>query len=91
MQPSRLVPASEPPAPAASSPPRWGPVLSIAALHGAVTLAWVVYNLCLVQLLVRAGFDAYLASVLLTVEGMVGAALEPLMGGFSDRARRRCS
>jgi hypothetical protein len=66
-------------------------VLSIGALHGAVTLAWVVYNLYLVQLLVRAGFDAYLASVLLTVEGIVGAALEPLAGGLADRARRGVS
>ena len=91
MQPSRLASCFRAAGTAASSPPRWGPVLSIAALHGAVTLAWVVYNLYLVQLLVRAGFDAYLASVLLTVEGIVGAALEPLMGGFSDRARRGVS
>lgn len=68
---------------------RWGPVLSIAALHGAVTLAWVVYNLYLVQLLLRAGFDAYLAPVLLIIEGVLGAALEPLTGAVSDRARRR--
>ncbi|MGZ3480401.1 MAG: hypothetical protein ACXU81_08630 [Myxococcaceae bacterium] len=64
-------------------------MLSIAALHGAVTLAWVVYNLYLVQLLLRAGFDAYLAPVLLIIEGILGAALEPLMGGISDRSRRR--
>ena len=63
--------------------------MSIAALHGAVTLAWVVYNLYLVQLLLRAGFDAYLAPVLLIIEGVLGAALEPLMGGISDRSRRR--
>lgn len=64
-------------------------MLAIAAVHGAVTLAWVVYNLYLVQLLLRAGFDAYLAPVLLTIEGFLGAALEPLMGAISDRARRR--
>ncbi len=64
-------------------------MLSIAALHGAVTLAWVVYNLYLVQLLLRAGFDAYLAPVLLIIEGVLGAALEPLTGAVSDRARRR--
>ena len=51
---------------------RWGPVLALAGLHGAVTLAWVVYTLYLVALLARAGFDAYLASVLLTVEGLRG-------------------
>jgi hypothetical protein len=66
-------------------------VLSIAALHGAVTLAWVAYNLYLVQLLVRAGFDAYLATVLLMVEGLAGALLEPVVGGLSDRARRGLS
>jgi hypothetical protein len=66
---------------------RWGPVLALAGLHAAVTLAWVAYNLYLVQLLVRAGFDAYLASVLLTVEGLLGAVIEPVMGGLSDRAR----
>lgn len=66
---------------------RWGPVLALAGLHGAVTLAWVVYTLYLVALLARAGFDAYLASVLLTVEGLVGAVLEPLAGALSDRAR----
>ena len=80
---SRPEPAAEGDAVAA----RWGPVLSLAGLHGAVSLAWVVYNLYLVQLLVRAGFDAYLATVLLTVEGLAGAVLEPLMGSLSDRAR----
>jgi hypothetical protein len=80
---SRPEPAVESEAAAA----RWGPVLSLAGLHGAVTLAWVVYNLYLVQLLVRAGFDAYLATVLLTVEGLAGAVLEPVMGSLSDRAR----
>lgn len=67
---------------------RWAPVVALAALHGAVTLAWVAYSLYLVELLVRAGFDAYLATVLLGVEGLVAAVLEPLMGALSDRARR---
>ncbi|HUM13543.1 MAG TPA: MFS transporter [Myxococcaceae bacterium] len=66
---------------------RWGPVLALAGLHGAVSVAWVAYNLYLVELLVRAGFDAYLATVLVTVEGLLGAVLEPLMGALSDRAR----
>src|SRR5215472_3448029 len=83
------LPASrpEPTAEGDAAAARWGPVLSLAGLHGAVSLAWVVYNLYLVQLLVRAGFDAYLATVLLTVEGLVAAVLEPLMGSLSDRAR----
>ncbi|HVP60919.1 MAG TPA: hypothetical protein VMT11_10195 [Myxococcaceae bacterium] len=66
---------------------RWGPVLALAGLQGAVSVAWVAYNLYLVALLVRAGFDAYLATVLVTVEGLIGAVLEPLMGALSDRHR----
>lgn len=87
MQPPRSASTPQPVVGGESATARWGPVLSLGALHGAVTLAWVVYNLYLVALLVRAGFDAYLASVLLTVEGLIGAVLEPLMGGLSDRAR----
>src|SRR5678815_911460 len=44
-------------------------------------------SLYLVELLVRAGFDAWLATVLLTVEGLVGGMLEPLTGGLSDQVR----
>ena len=68
--------------------PRWGPVIALAGLHGAVTLAWVVYNLYLGALLLRAGFEAYLVPVLLTVDGLLGAVIEPLTGALSDRARR---
>ena len=35
---------------------RWGPVLALAGLHAAVSVAWVAYNLYLGELLVRAGF-----------------------------------
>jgi hypothetical protein len=66
---------------------RWGPVLGLASLHAAVSIAWVAYNLWLVDLLVRAGFEAWLATVILTVEGVAGGVLEPLMGALSDRAR----
>jgi len=62
-------------------------VLGLAGLHASVSIAWVAYNLWLVDLLVRAGFDAWLASVLLTVEGVAGGLLEPLMGALSDRVR----
>ncbi len=62
-------------------------MLGLAGLHGAVNVAWVAYNLYLAELLLRAGFDAYLATVLVTVEGFLGAVLEPLMGSLSDRAR----
>lgn len=66
---------------------RWAPVLALAGLHAAVSVSWVVYTLYLVELLVRAGFDAYLAGVLITVEGVLGGLLEPLTGALSDRAR----
>ncbi|HZX40234.1 MAG TPA: hypothetical protein VFE93_00265, partial [Myxococcaceae bacterium] len=69
------------------APARWGPVLALAGLQAAVSVAWVAYNLYLAELLVRAGFDAYLAPVLVTVEGFLGAGLEPLVGALSDRAR----
>ncbi|HEY1907859.1 MAG TPA: hypothetical protein VGG91_17555, partial [Myxococcaceae bacterium] len=62
-------------------------MLGLAGLHAAVSIAWVAYNLWLVDLLVRAGFDAWLATVLLTVEGVAGGLLEPLMGALSDRVR----
>jgi hypothetical protein len=87
MQPA--LPASGPDSVAVeAAPERWGPVLALAGLHGAVSLAWVAYNLYLVELLVRAGFDAWLATVLLTVEGVLGGLVEPLTGGLSDRTRR---
>ena len=86
MQPA--LPVSAPRSPPVAETARWAPVVALAALHGAVTLAWVAYSLYLVELLVRAGFDAYLATVLLSVEGLVAAVLEPLMGALSDRARR---
>ena len=87
MQPA--VPASPPDSAAAAAvaPARWGPVLALAGLHAAVSVAWVAYNLYLVELLVRAGFDTYLATVLLTVEGLLGGLLEPFTGALSDRVR----
>ena len=88
MQPARPASPPRPSAPSEVATARWGPVLALAGLHGAVTLAWVVYNLYLVQLLVRAGFDAYLATVLLTAVGLIGAVLEPVMGSLSDRVQR---
>src|SRR5262249_1749202 len=66
---------------------RWGPVLGLAGLHTAVSIAWVAYNLYLVDLLISAGFDAWLATVILTVGGLAGGLLEPLMGSLSDRVR----
>jgi hypothetical protein len=87
MQPALPAPAPDGAAVEAVARARWGPVLALAGLQAAVSVAWVAYNLYLVDLLVRAGFDAYLATVLLTVEGLVGGMIEPLTGALSDRAR----
>jgi len=85
----RALPASPPDSAAGSAVARvrWGPVLALAGLHAAVSVAWVAYNLYLVELLLRAGFDTYLATVLLTVGGLLGGLLEPLTGALSDRVR----
>src|SRR5215472_16282501 len=88
MHPALPAARPEPATTGVGASPRWGPVLALAGLHGAVTLAWVVYNLYLGALLLRAGFEAYLVPVLLTVEGLVGAVIEPVTGALSDRARR---
>ena len=88
MHPALPAARPQPATTGVAAPPRWGPVLGLAGLHGAITLAWVVYNLYLGALLLRAGFEAYWVSVLLTVEGVIGAVIEPLAGALSDRARR---
>jgi hypothetical protein len=88
MHPALPAARPEPATIGVAASPHWGPVLALAGLHGAVTLAWVVYNLYLGALLLRAGFEAFLVPVLLTVEGLVGAVIEPLTGALSDRARR---
>jgi len=87
MQPALPASGQDSSATEATAPARWGPVLALAGLHGAVSVAWVAYNLYVVELLIRAGFDAWLATVLLTVEGALGALIEPLTGALSDRVR----
>jgi hypothetical protein len=83
------LPASAPDGAAVGTlaPARWAPVLALAGLHAAVSVAWVAYSLYLGELLTRAGFPGYLATVILTVEGFVGGLIEPLTGALSDRAR----
>jgi MFS family permease len=64
---------------------RWRPLLGLASLQAAITLAWVVYNAYLVQLLGRFGFPPIWAVYLLVIESLVSVFLEPIMGGLSDR------
>ncbi|MBD2564223.1 MULTISPECIES: MFS transporter [Nostoc] len=66
----------------------WVQVWVLAAVQGAITLTWLIYNIYLPQLLTQFGFPASLAVGLVLVENALGAILEPLMGGLSDQARR---
>lgn len=66
----------------------WVQVWVLAAVQGAITLTWLIYNAYLPQLLTQFGFPASLAVGLLVVENALGVVLEPLMGGLSDRTRR---
>ncbi|MBE8968626.1 MFS transporter [Nostocales cyanobacterium LEGE 12452] len=66
----------------------WVQVWVLAAVQGAITLSWLIYNIYLPQLLTQFGFSASLAVGLVLVENALGAVLEPLMGGLSDQARR---
>ncbi|MGK7876911.1 MAG: MFS transporter [Xenococcaceae cyanobacterium] len=66
----------------------WLQVWGIAAIQGAITLSWVIYNMYLPGLLVQLGFAAGLAKVLLIVENALEAVIEPTFGGLSDRQQR---
>ncbi|MEH2082397.1 MAG: MFS transporter [Nostoc sp.] len=66
----------------------WVQVWVLAAVQGAITLSWLIYNIYLPQLLTQFGFPPSLAVGLVLVENALGAVLEPVMGGLSDQARR---
>ncbi|MDZ8091440.1 MAG: MFS transporter [Nostoc sp. DedQUE05] len=66
----------------------WVQVWVLAAVQGAITLSWLIYNIYLPQLLTQFSFPASLAVGLVLVENALGAVLEPVMGGLSDQARR---
>ncbi|WP_341528966.1 MFS transporter [Nostoc sp. UHCC 0302] len=66
----------------------WVQVSALAVVQGAITLAWLIYNLYVPQLLTLFGFPASLAIGLLIFENALAAVMEPLMGGLSDQARR---
>jgi MFS family permease len=67
----------------------WAQVGGLAALQGAITLTWVIYNLYLVDLLTRLGFPQALATGLLIIENLLAMVMEPLMGSFSDRLQHQ--
>jgi Na+/melibiose symporter-like transporter len=62
----------------------WLQVWGLAAVQGAILLSWVIYNIYLSQMLVAFGFDSSLASLILVVENILAALMEPLMGSLSD-------
>lgn len=65
----------------------WPQVWGLAAVNGTITLTWVIYNLYLSELLKQFGFPLAIATVILVVENLLAAVIEPVMGGFSDRAQ----
>ncbi|MEM6612536.1 MAG: MFS transporter [Cyanobacteria bacterium P01_C01_bin.72] len=66
----------------------WIEVWSIAAVQGAITLAWVIYNLYFPMLLVEFGFNRELAVTILLIENAVESIIEPVFGALSDRQQR---
>lgn len=69
------------------SPVVWAKVCGLATVQGAIVLMWVIYNLYLPSLLKQFGFPPQFSIGLLVVENMLAIALEPIMGGLSDRTR----
>ncbi|AUT03568.1 MFS transporter [Nostoc sp. CENA543] len=67
----------------------WVQVWTLAALQGAITICWVIYNAYVPQLLTQFGFPASFALVVLIIENALAVILEPLMGGLSDKAKER--
>ena len=66
----------------------WIKVWGIAALQGAITLSWVIYNLYLPILLVQLGLSPKVALALLIGENALEALIEPIFGRFSDRQQQ---
>jgi hypothetical protein len=66
----------------------WYKLGSLAALQGAISLTWLIYNVYLVDLLASYGFPKSWAVTLLIVENALAIILEPVLGNLSDRAYR---
>ncbi|MGQ9865139.1 MAG: hypothetical protein ACUVSQ_02465 [Pseudanabaenaceae cyanobacterium] len=71
-----------------AEPVRWRSVWGLAALQGAVSLVWLIYNLYVPQLLEGLGFAEGFVLKLLVLEQGVAAVVEPLAGAVSDRLRQ---
>ncbi len=66
----------------------WRQVWGLSALLAAILLSFIAYGFYQAKILENLGFFA-LASWLGIFQGLLGAILEPLFGGFSDRILRR--
>ncbi len=66
----------------------WRPVLSLAAVQGAITISWVIYRLYLKDLLVQFSFPEEFAVTVLLVDTLLGMVAEPVMGSISDRTKQ---
>jgi hypothetical protein len=66
----------------------WLQVWGLAAVQGAIALMWVIYNLYLPRLLGEFGFPVQLTVMLLLLENLLGAVMEPIMGTLSDRQQQ---
>lgn len=69
-------------------PVLWLKVWGLAAVQGAITLMWVIYNLYLKQLLTQFGFPDTLVTGLLIIENILAAVIEPAVGSSSDRLQQ---
>lgn len=66
----------------------WKPLLGLAAVQGAITLCWVVYNLYVPGMLEELGFPKVAGLYLLAIENVLAIAIEPVTGSLSDRQKR---
>jgi Na+/melibiose symporter-like transporter len=66
----------------------WRLLSGLVAIQAAISLAWVVYNVYLPDLLKQFGFDPAFGLTLLIVENFIAAFMEPIMGGLSDRLKQ---
>lgn len=62
-------------------------MFGLAAVQGAITLTWVIYNLYVPNLLEQVGLPKIAGLYLLAFENFLAIGLEPLMGSLSDRQR----
>ncbi|AGY57539.1 MFS transporter [Gloeobacter kilaueensis] len=70
-------------------PVLWRRVFGLAMLSAAIAFAWLAYILYLPKLLGQLGFPPVAVPVLLVIEGLLTAAVEPWMGSLSDERQRR--